>query len=353
MFAIGPLFADADLALQHEVHLVVGQIALAKYDLILGQLPRAQLLQSLDHFSRHGDLLRPADAAGNCFQPPPFEKLAFLATTAAAFKPVRTLSPYSLYLFDGRLLYAAPGIESEPHSHYAVSVLIARGEPFQIRMGETLHPPLSAAVLAPNAFHELHAPRARMIVLHLDPDCAEFGPLSKRLNHAALLPIAAEELADLGAEFDRALAGELDCGAARRLYERTLQQIGGGQESAHRHLDSRIEQAILVLKRSLPESKSAAELAQAVGLSEHRFMHLFKDELGLPVRRYTLWLRLHAAARQLRNGGTLTDAAHAAGFSDSAHLSRTFKEMFGVQPSFFLGQNSIVTTHFCADDAAW
>jgi AraC-like DNA-binding protein len=29
-------------------------------------------------------------------------------------------------------------------------------------------------------------------------------------------------------------------------------------------------------------------------------------------------------------GASLTEAAHAAGFSDSAHLSRTFRRMFGV-----------------------
>ena len=33
-----------------------------------------------------------------------------------------------------------------------------------------------------------------------------------------------------------------------------------------------------------------------------------------------------------RNGGTITDAAHAAGFSDSSHANRAFHEMFGVAP---------------------
>jgi len=32
-------------------------------------------------------------------------------------------------------------------------------------------------------------------------------------------------------------------------------------------------------------------------------------------------------------GGTLTEAAHAAGFSSSAHLSSTFKRMFGLTAS--------------------
>ena len=36
---------------------------------------------------------------------------------------------------------------------------------------------------------------------------------------------------------------------------------------------------------------------------------------------------------ELARGGTLTDAAHAAGYSDSAHLSRVFRATFGFRPS--------------------
>ena len=32
-------------------------------------------------------------------------------------------------------------------------------------------------------------------------------------------------------------------------------------------------------------------------------------------------------------GGSWTESAHEAGFADSAHLSRTFKRMFGMNPA--------------------
>ena len=35
----------------------------------------------------------------------------------------------------------------------------------------------------------------------------------------------------------------------------------------------------------------------------------------------------------IAGGSPLTRAAHEAGFSDSAHLSRTFRRMFGVAPT--------------------
>jgi len=76
-----------------------------------------------------------------------------------------------------------------------------------------------------------------------------------------------------------------------------------------------------------------AELATAVGLSPSRLAHLFRAQTGLPVRRYLLWLRLGDALQQLAHGVSLTTAAHAAGFADSAHFSRTFRAMLGITPS--------------------
>jgi AraC-like DNA-binding protein len=78
-------------------------------------------------------------------------------------------------------------------------------------------------------------------------------------------------------------------------------------------------------------------LAARVGLSASRLSHLFGAEVGLPLRPYILWLRLLRAAESLRQGSTLTDAAHVAGFTDSAHLSHVFRRMFGLSPSEVAG----------------
>jgi len=78
---------------------------------------------------------------------------------------------------------------------------------------------------------------------------------------------------------------------------------------------------------------SAAELAEVAGVSESHLLHLFGDQLGIPLRRYVLWRRLHKAIRFVVEGNTATHAAQVAGFHDSAHLSRTFKQLLAVTPS--------------------
>ncbi len=88
------------------------------------------------------------------------------------------------------------------------------------------------------------------------------------------------------------------------------------------------------LEQGLDKPLRAHEVAKSVGLSLSRFLHWFTDTLGLPFRAYVRWLRLQAAVRTLAQGSNLTEAAHFAGFADSAHLSRTFVSAFGITPNF-------------------
>src|SRR5215475_13475792 len=82
------------------------------------------------------------------------------------------------------------------------------------------------------------------------------------------------------------------------------------------------------------DEASLEVLAEAVGLSPSRLMHVFTESIGIPLRPYLSWLRLQRAAAAIVSGKvSLTEAAHAAGFADAAHMSRSFKRALGVAPS--------------------
>ena len=68
-------------------------------------------------------------------------------------------------------------------------------------------------------------------------------------------------------------------------------------------------------------------------LSPGRFRHLFVAHTGTSFRAYVLWTRLNVAIQFAMVGRSWTEAAHAAGFADSAHLTRTFRRMFGINPA--------------------
>ncbi|WP_423898182.1 helix-turn-helix domain-containing protein [Candidatus Pelagadaptatus aseana] len=79
-----------------------------------------------------------------------------------------------------------------------------------------------------------------------------------------------------------------------------------------------------------PVAWRASDVASQMALSESRFLHLFREEMSIAWRPYLLWRRAICAINAITKGQSATDAAHSAGFSDSAHLSRTFRSLFGI-----------------------
>jgi AraC-like DNA-binding protein len=79
------------------------------------------------------------------------------------------------------------------------------------------------------------------------------------------------------------------------------------------------------------------DVAAQVGLSPSRLGHLFAEELGLSYPVWRRWIRLQHAVVKLIDGATITDAAHSAGFTDCAHLTRCCQAMFGMAPSQLFG----------------
>lgn len=95
--------------------------------------------------------------------------------------------------------------------------------------------------------------------------------------------------------------------------------------------DQRIENALAYLHERTQEVVSLKEIAAHCNLSADRFQHLFKTSTGLTYRRAQLWTKIMYAL-PLLGKQSLTSIAHEAGFADSAHFSRTFKENFGISP---------------------
>lgn len=104
--------------------------------------------------------------------------------------------------------------------------------------------------------------------------------------------------------------------------------------------DSRVTAIVGEMRR--PESSRLEVIASKVGLSHSRFSHLFTSTVGGAPARYRRWRRLWIAAERLAQGERIVDAALDAGFSDSAHLTRTFVEMLGITPGLFQASEVIL-----------
>jgi AraC-like DNA-binding protein len=122
------------------------------------------------------------------------------------------------------------------------------------------------------------------------------------------------------------LAGmQLDSDAQRELRER----LDHGQGRLPRKIS-----AVLAKLAEEPMARmSQAELAERLGLERTQALRLFKDATGTTFRQFKRWTGLQHAARLIVAGALVRTAAMDAGFADTAHLTRTFKQCFGLTPS--------------------
>jgi AraC-like DNA-binding protein len=87
--------------------------------------------------------------------------------------------------------------------------------------------------------------------------------------------------------------------------------------------DQRVVRATQYINTHLDGALTLDEVAEVACLSPSRFRHLFSEQVGMGLRPYILWRRFLLVWEVLMEGKTLSEAAHAAGFADAAHLSRT------------------------------
>jgi len=150
-------------------------------------------------------------------------------------------------------------------------------------------------------------------------------------------PVLKNILPLLGLFTDPEITGDKGNG----VYREIIKKIAG--EGSAGAIDPRVAQSIEWIRAGREQGILVGEIAAEVDLSESRFSHLFTEHVRVPVSRYLLWLRLRDALHLRSKGGKLTDTAYEAGFSDSAHLTRTFRTSLGITPSALVRDSSIVS----------
>jgi AraC family transcriptional regulator len=97
----------------------------------------------------------------------------------------------------------------------------------------------------------------------------------------------------------------------------------------------RLRRVTEAIEDRIDQRLTVGELAAVTGLSPAHFAREFKRATHETPHAFVLRRRLERARQLLIDGCSIADAAHRCGFSDQAHLSRAFKEKFGVTPGVF------------------
>ena len=237
--------------------------------------------------------------------------------------------------WDGGCLFIGRGGGLVPvHAHYAIQ--IAFGGPPGIRFrggGREPWTEYAGAIIPSRQPHEMDATRVHpTAVLFVEPETREGRALTERHLRDGIAAIPPDVHATLAPPLFAAWQDERTAAAVEREARRVVRALTGGVHPTVVS-DERILRATAHIRAHLDAPLTLEEVAEVACLSPSRFRHLFVEQTGMALRPYILWRRFLRVWELLTDGASLSSAAHAAGFADAAHLSRTSRTMFGIPPS--------------------
>jgi len=303
-----------------------------------GQLVQAQLREWLDCMafslkvkSRTGESGRrivPKDARGD------------LNERAASAPQERNIAGIGRVCFwnGGSVWVGRQSGRVERHAHHAVQLTLVFDATVSFRIGSGPWRDVPGAIVAPDRQHEFDGRGETVAQVFIEPESVVGRALAARARDVVTpldAALRSQALARLRAAFEAGAADEAIVAGAQEA----IAVVGGTPPHAE-VIDVRLRAALDRIRAAPGAAFTLAEVAAAAALSPGRFRHLFVEQVGISFRAYVLWTRINRAVSLAMDGASWTDAAHEAGFADSAHLTRTFRRMFGVAPRMLVPEGA-------------
>ncbi len=236
------------------------------------------------------------------------------------------------YLWDGGFLAVGRGEGVVPlHSHHAFQIVIAIDGQVDVKQSGGEWCSGRGLVVPPDVEHSYDGKGSLGAMMFVDPESHEGRWLSTTYGRQITF-VPEARLASPVSELRTLLDRPFESMNVEALIRHCVQAVCTGAPTARR-MDDRVTTVLTAIRQSQDLRMSLETAAAMVFLSPGRFAHLFRQQVGLPFRRYILWRKVTRAMLAIGRERTLTAAASAADFADAAHLTRTFHQMFGIAPS--------------------
>ena len=191
------------------------------------------------------------------------------------------------------------------------------------------------AVLPPYAAHTITSEFPNVICVVVEPETVEPGAMQQlvlRLGGA-----------DCAGHAERARAAYQILRRPRHEVPTTAEfdHLVFGERVPQRAIDPRIRRVAAWLGAG--GRITATDCAAMVKLSRSRFLHLFKQEIGVPFREFRAWKRARHLLHYVNEDLNLAHLAQDMGYPDSTHFSHSIRRFYGLQPrAIFSGSRDLL-----------
>lgn len=139
--------------------------------------------------------------------------------------------------------------------------------------------------------------------------------------------------------FDAPLAHVLDGALAHTAFDAlrgdrcAMHELRARLTTRAPRLTNGVAQVVRAIYADPMQRMSQDELALRLHMERTQALRCFKAATGQTFRAFKRWSALQHAAQRMAAGALVRTAAMDAGFADTAHLSRVFRQGFGLTPS--------------------
>ena len=240
-------------------------------------------------------------------------------------------------------MYIGKAVDTSIHDHHAIQIAISFDEAIEINLPDSSFK-FKAAIIDSDQPHECRTYDNTFLLLNIAPE-AKIG-VALRKSYLTNQKIV-ELPADKASEFIGKLKAELkEAQDSKEIFSITQQFLHALSHTKETKLfDDRILEVLKLLDQQNDVPIKINALAGKVFISPNRLIHLFTDQVGIPIRKYILWKKLLIALQEIITTKNITQAALEGGFSDAPHFNRTFKRMFGLNPSTLLKNSQIIQAY--------
>ncbi|MET0333000.1 MAG: AraC family transcriptional regulator [Rhizobacter sp.] len=266
--------------------------------------------------------------------------LQFEPHAGPSYSPTPAASLGRMHMLRDGFLYAGMVAEFPSQRHSALIYVALDGDEFTIETpGHTLR--TRAALIRPGVRKRIVG-RPRVAFIEVSPIHRGY-PAFAQMHTQAQEPVQAwphEHFNALLPALRDFAAGRTRPADADRLYAQMV-TLATQRMPDTAPVDPRVRQVMKLLREN--QRRTLDELAEAVCLSKDWLVHLFQREAGISLRKYEQTIKLHAAAAFMNRGVSMTEVAANAGFADSAHFSKMWKQHYGLPPNRMFSGHRFVT----------
>lgn len=208
-------------------------------------------------------------------------------------------------------------VNTQFHAHPAVEILLSPDGKLEIETEDSIYTNIVFAVIKANVRHKVTSDNGTIHLMMVECNASFLNELLERF----------------GVEFKKEIFTEKIKTDKTNLLNH-LSQIYA-KHKVDKTLEPRIEKCFEYLDSKTADYKEMMQVLKSeVNLSESRLSHIFKEEVGISLKKYLVWSRLKKAFQfVVTEEINMYEASLKSGFFDQAHLSKAFKQMLGLNPS--------------------